>query len=68
MKVIRIFNAQPVEIPQIALRAYCRVKKHGDPIFLLHFFNVQIMDVDYAMFQKSLIVEQFKGNYLKVAP
>ena len=49
MKVIRIFNAQPVKIPQIALRAYCRVKKHGDPIFLLHFFNVQIMDVDYAM-------------------
>ena len=29
------------------------VNKHGDPIFLLHFFNVHIMNVDYAKFQKK---------------
>ena len=30
-----------------------RVNKLGDPIFLLHFFNVHIMNVDYAKFQKK---------------
>ena len=30
----------------------------------MQFFNVHIMTVDYAKFQKSLIVEQFQGNYL----
>ena len=51
MKVIRIFNAQPVKIP--ILRARWRVNKHGDPIFLLHFFNVYIMNVNYTKFQKK---------------
>ena len=51
-KGIRILNAQPVKFP--SLRACWRVNKHGDPIFLLHFFNVRIMNV-----------EQFQGNYLK---
>ena len=58
MKVIRIFSAQPVKIPYFI--------KHGDPNFLLHFSNVHIVNVDYAKFQKSLIVEQFQGNYLKI--
>ena len=48
-----------------SLRDCWRVNKQGDPIFLLHFFSVHIMNVDYAKFQKSLIVEQFQGNYLK---
>ena len=38
-----------------------RVNKHGDPIFFLLLFNVHIMNVNYAKFQKkfdiSLIVE-----------
>ena len=51
MKVIRIFNAQPVKIP--ILRARWRVNKHGDPIFLLYFFNVYIMNVNYTKFQKK---------------
>ena len=50
-KGIRILNAQPVKFP--SLRACWRVNKHGDPIFLLHFFNVRIMNVDYAKFQKK---------------
>ena len=36
--MIRTFNEQPVKDP--ILRACCRVNKHGDPIFLLHFYNV----------------------------
>ena len=63
MKVIRIFNAQPVKYP--TLRACWSVNKYGDPIFLLHVFDVHIINVKYAKFQKSLIVEQFQGNYLK---
>ena len=51
MKVIRIFNAQPVKYP--TLRAYWSVNKYGDPIFLLHFFNVHIINVNYAKFQKK---------------
>ena len=50
-KVIRIFNAQPVKILQ--LKSLLTRKQHGDPIFVLHFFNVHIMNVDYAKFQKK---------------
>ena len=50
MKVIRIFNTQPVKK---ILRARWRVNKHGDPIFLLHFFNVDIINVNHAKFQKK---------------
>ena len=35
------------------LRACWRVNKHGDPIFLLHFYNVHIMNVHYAKFKKK---------------
>ena len=35
------------------LRARWRVNKHGDPIFILHFFNVRIINVNYAKFQKK---------------
>ena len=51
MKVIRTFNAQPVKIPHF--KSLLRVNKHGDPIFLLHFYNVPIMNVHYAKFQKK---------------
>ena len=46
-----IFNAQPEKIRH--LRARWRVNKNGDPIFLLRFFNVHIMSVNYAKFQKK---------------
>ena len=52
MKVIRIFNAKTVKKYPI-LRACWRVNKHGDPIFLLHFLNVHIMNVNYAKFPKK---------------
>ena len=45
------FNAQPVKIPQF--ESLLTRKRHGDPIFLLHFFNVYIMNVDYTKFQKK---------------
>ena len=51
MKVIRIFNAKTVKYP--ILRACLRVNKHGDLIFLLHFFDVHIMNVNYAKFSKK---------------
>ena len=52
MKVIRIFNTQPVKIPHFK-SLLTRVNEHGEPIFLLHFFNVHIMNVNYAKFQKQ---------------
>ena len=45
MKVIRIFNAKTVKLPHS--------NKHGDSIFLLHFFNVHIMNVNNAKFPKK---------------
>ena len=63
MKVIWTFNAQPGKNTPF-LKACWRVNKHDDPIILLHFYNVHIMNVHYTKFQKSLIVEQFQGNYL----
>ena len=50
MKVILIFAAQPVKIPHFKSPLTC---KHGDPIFLLHFFNVHIMNVNHVKFQKK---------------
>ena len=53
MKVIQTFNAQPVKKKTI-LRACWHVNKHGDPIFLLYFYNVHnTMNVHYAKFQKK---------------
>ena len=46
-----MFNEQPVKIPQFK-RLLTR-KQARDPIFLLHFFNVHIMNDDYAKFQKK---------------
>ena len=51
MNVIQIFNAQPVKY--LNLRACWNVNKYGDPIFLLHFFIVHIINVNYAKFQKK---------------
>ena len=40
-------------------------KQAGDPILLLHFYNVHIMRMFItSSFKKSLIVGQFQGNYL----
>ena len=64
MKAIWIVNAQPVKYTILTPR--WRVNKHGDPIFLLHFFNVHIMNVNNTLsFKKSLMVEQVQGNYVK---
>ena len=46
-----VYFTQPVKIP--ILRVRWSVNKHGDPIFLLHFFNVYIMNVNYTKFQKK---------------
>ena len=68
MKVIRIFNAQPVKYP--ILRACWRANKHGDPIFLLHFLNVHIMNVNYVKLQKkfdSRILNVLVGIFVVLA-
>ena len=51
MKVIRIFNAQPVTYP--TLRGSWSANKYSDPTFLLHFVNDHITNVNYAKFQKK---------------
>ena len=52
MKVIRIFNTQPVKYP--ILRACWSVHKYSDPIsFIAFFFNVHMINVNYAKFQKK---------------
>ena len=51
MKVIRIFNTKTVKIPPF--KSLLGVNKHGDLIFLLHFFNVHIINVNYAKFPKK---------------
>ena len=56
MKVIRIFNSQPVKIPHF--KSLLTRKQTRSPHFLLHFFNVYIMNVNYNKFQKRLIVEK----------
>ena len=60
MKMIRIFNAQPVKIPY-----FKSLLTRKQAPFLIAFFNGHIMDANYAKFQKSLMVEQFQGNDLK---
>ena len=55
-----ILNAQPVKIPQFKSSLTC--KQTGDRIFLLHFFNVHIMNVNHAKFQKKFDAEQFQGK------
>jgi len=53
MKVIRIFNTQPVKIPYFTVTPRWCVNKRSDPIFLLHFFNGHIMNINYAKFDKK---------------
>ena len=69
MKVIQTFNAQPVKIPHF--KSLLTRNKHGDPLFLLHFYNVHIMNVHYAKFRKtfdSRIIsrELPQGNSLEI--
>ena len=47
-----IFYAQPVKIPHF--KSPLTSKKHGDPICLLRFCNVHIMNVNHA--QPSFVV------------
>ena len=37
----------------VVIVPFRRVNKNGDPIFLLHFCNVHIMNAHYAKFQKK---------------
>ena len=46
-----IFNAQPVKIPHFKSPLTCKQARW--PHFLLHFFNVHIMNVNHAKFQKK---------------
>ena len=49
MKAIRIFNAQPVKITHF--KSLLTRERARRPHFLLHFFNVHIIKVNYAIFQ-----------------
>ena len=52
MKVIRIFHAQPVKVPYFNTP---RTRKQARwPNTFMHFFNVHIMNVNQAKFQKKL--------------
>ena len=51
MKVIRIFNAQPVKIPHF--KSPLTYKQARWPHFFIAFFNVHIMNVNHAKFQKK---------------
>ena len=50
-KGIRILNAQPVKIPQF--KSLLTRKQARWPHLFIAFFNVHIMNVDYAKFQKK---------------
>ena len=63
--MIWIFNVQPVKILQF-LKTLLTRKQARWPHLFIAFLNVHIMNVDYASFKKSLMVEQFQGNYLKL--
>ena len=49
--LIRTFNAQPVKLPHF--KSLLTPKQARWPHFLLHFYNVHIMNVYYAKFQKT---------------
>ena len=51
MKVIRIFSAQPVKTPYF--NTPLTRKQARWPHFLIAFFNVHIMNGNYAKFQKK---------------
>ena len=63
MKVIRIFNVQPVKIPQF--KSPLTGKQARWPLF----YCISVMFISWMSitpsFKQSLIVEQFQGNYLK---
>ena len=50
----RCFQDKTLRLPSNENLILC--DKHGDPIFLMHFFNVHIINVNYTKFQKKLIV------------
>ena len=62
--VIRIFNVQLVKIPHF--KSPLTIKQAGWPYFLLRIFNVHIMNVNYAKFQKKVWYQNdFKGITLR---
>jgi len=51
MKIFRIFNAQPVKIAHF--KNLLKHKQARGVHFFIAFFNVHIMSVNYAKFQKK---------------
>ena len=62
MKIIRIFKAQPVKIAHF--KSLLTRKQARWLRFLLHFLMFISWMLITPSFKKSLIVEQFQGNYL----
>ena len=63
MKVIRIFNAQPVKTPHF--KSLLKRKQARWPIFYCIFLMFISWMLIKPSFKKGLMVEQFQGNYLK---
>ena len=64
MKVIRIFNAQPVKIPYFNTPLTCKQARWPHFFYCIFLMFISWMSITPS-FKKSLIVEQFQGNYLK---
>ena len=62
-KVIRIFNAKPVKIPQLK-SLLTRKQARWPHFFIAFFFYVHTWMLTMQSFKKNWIVEKFQGNYL----
>ena len=51
MKVIRIFSAEPVKIPHFKSPLTCKQARR--PHIFIAYFNVHMMNVNHAKFQKK---------------
>ena len=68
MKVIQTFNAQPVKIPHVKSLLTRKQARYVTPYFSCIFITFISWMFITPSFKKSLIVEQFQGNYLKPWP
>ena len=62
MKIIRIFNTQPVKMPHF--KSLLTGKQARDPFFIA-FFQWSYHELCQVS-KKCLLVDQFQGNYLKM--
>ena len=65
MKVITIFNAQLVKIPHFKSPLTCKQARWPHFFYCIFLIFISWLLITPS-FKKSLIVEQFQGNYLKV--